>query len=174
MKNKILKKKYIVYFLITAFVMFTLPQTIGYATPPHSSDDGYGNLRGFIYKEDGKTPIWGAQVLLENVKTNKVHESNVTDSTGDFKLTKIPVGDYSIAILARDKPYKLKKVDYLVKIIKDKTSTVSFSLKKSINPPFFLLPCGIASIIAGTAASIAVGTDLFVPTPPPVASPVVL
>jgi len=113
---------------------------------------GKGNLKGFIYKRDGKTPLWGAQVLLKNVKTGKIFESNVTDAVGDYKFTDIPEGNYKLKILVKDKDYEVKTVDFMVKIFDGKTSTLSFSLKKYRK--FLILgipPCKIFAFIAGLA-----------------------
>lgn len=130
-----------------------------------------GHLKGFIYKKDGKTPLWGAQVILQDVKSKLVFRSNVTDSTGDYQLVNIPSGDYMVLIVARAKPYKVKKVDFLIKIVTGKTATISFSLQKSIKGLFSLLePCCLATIIAGTAAGITAG-KIPPPEEPPQASP---
>ena len=113
---------------------------------------GKGNLRGFIYKRDGKTPLWGAQVLLKDVKTGKIFESNVTDAVGDYKFTGIPGGNYKIKILVKDKDYEVKTVDFLRKIFDGKTSTISFSLKKYRKFLILGIPlCKIFAIIAGLA-----------------------
>jgi len=132
-----------------------------------------GHLKGFIYKPNGKTPLWGAQVILQDVKNNLVFRSNVTDSTGDYKMLNIPAGDYRTLIVARARPYKVKKIDFLLKIRAEKTSTISFSLNKSLKGLFYLIePCCLATIIAGTAAGITAG-KLFPPKEPKRASPVI-
>jgi len=136
-------------FSMMACLMFWFPLSL-----PGSEDNpaGKGNLKGFIYKRDGKTPLWGAQVLLKDVKTGKVFESNVTDAVGDYKFTGIPEGNYKLKILVKDKDYEVKTVDFLVKIFDGKTSTLSFSLKKYRK--FLILgipPCKIFAIIAGLA-----------------------
>jgi len=132
-----------------------------------------GHLKGFVYKPDGETPLWGAQVILQDVKNNIVFRSNVTDSTGDYKMMNIPAGNYRVLIVARAKPYKVKTIDFLMKIIAGKTSTISFSLQKSIKGLFYLLePCCLATIVAGTAAGITAG-KLFPPKEQKEASPVI-
>jgi hypothetical protein len=120
-------------------------------------EPGCGHLRGFIYKPDGETPLFGAQVVLEDVENRQVFRSNVTDSTGDYELLNIPAGNYLVHILSRDKEYKVKTVDFLIKIRERKTTTISFSLKKAPGGfLFFLLePCCDAAVIAGTALTIA-------------------
>jgi hypothetical protein len=132
-----------------------------------------GHLKGFIYKPNGKTPLWGAQVILQDAKNNLVFRSNVTDSTGDYKMLNIPAGDYRVLIVARARPYKLKTIDFLMKITAKKTSTISFALQKSIKGLFFLLePCCLATIVAGTAAGVTAG-KLFPPKEQKKASPVI-
>lgn len=113
---------------------------------------GKGNLKGFIYKRDGKTPLWGAQVLLKDMKTGKIFESNVTDGVGDYKFMDIPEGNYKIKILVKDKDYEVKTVDFLIKIFDGKTSTISFSLKKHRKFLILGIPlCRIFAFIAGLA-----------------------
>lgn len=132
-----------------------------------------GHLKGFIYKPDGKTPLWGAQVVLQDVKNDIVLRSNVTDATGDYKMLNVPAGDYRVLIVARAKPYKVKTIDFLMKITAGKTATISFSLQKSLKGLFFLLePCCLATIVAGTAAGITAG-KLFPPKEEKKASPVI-
>jgi hypothetical protein len=110
---------------------------------------GKGNLKGFIYKRDGKTPLWGVQVLLKDMKTGKIFESNVTDAVGDYKLMDIPEGNYKLKILVKDKDYEVKTVDFLVKIFDGKTSNLSFSLKKHRKCFILGIPfCPIFAIIA--------------------------
>jgi hypothetical protein len=114
---------------------------------------GCGHLRGFIYKPDGETPLFGAQVVLEDVETRRVFRSNVTDSTGDYEMLDIPAGHYMVHILSRNREYKVKTVDFLIKIRESKTTTISFSLKKSPGGLWFFLlePCCEAAVITGTA-----------------------
>jgi hypothetical protein len=138
-----------VTFPIMAFFLVWFPHSL-----PASENNtvGKGNLKGFIYKRDGKTPLWGAQVLLKEVKTGKIFESNVTDAVGDYKCMDIPKGNYKIKILVKDKDYEVKTVDFLVKIFDGKTSTLSFSLKKSRKFLIFGIPlCKVFAIIGALA-----------------------
>lgn len=138
-----------VIFLVMVCLLVGVPHSL-----PGSEDNppGKGNLKGFIYKRDGKTPLWGAQVLLKDVKTGKIFESNVTDAVGDYKFMDIPEGNYKLKILVKDKDYEVKTVDFMVKIFDGKTSTLSFSLKKYRKFLIFGLPlCKVFAIIAGLA-----------------------
>jgi hypothetical protein len=144
MKPKKPAENFVIFLTITAFILCLLPQH-------HFADMGKGHLRGYLYKKDAKTPQWGSQVLLENARTGKIHESNVTDTTGDYTISNIPAGDYTIGILYKDKPYKIKKIDFLIKIMDGKTSNLSFALKKTKTGLFFLKPCVLAVIFVGIA-----------------------
>lgn len=133
--------------------MFTLCLFIVGMIPLPAVAEGTGSLKGFIYKKDGKTPLWGVQVLLKDVDTGEIFESNVTDGLGDYKLRDVPSGMYQVLLLARDRAYKIKKVDFLIRVFAGKTSTISFSLKKPIRPLlFFLRPCWIIAVLAGIFA----------------------
>lgn len=115
---------------------------------------GTGILKGFIYKKNVKKRLWGAQVLLKNVKTGKMFESNVTDAIGDYVIRNLPAGDYRVFIMVKNRSYKIKKIDFLIKIFAGKTTTISFSLKKSRKLLFFffLKPCQLVAFIAGIVA----------------------
>lgn len=146
-------------FLVPAAGIADTPggKNTGLTDETHEYEPGCGHLRGFIYKSDGETPLWGAQVVLQHVETRRIFRGNVTDSTGDYELLNIPAGNYVVLILTRNKVYNVKRVDFLIKIIAGKTSTISFSLKKSLTGLWFFLldPCCEASIISGTALAIA-------------------
>jgi hypothetical protein len=156
-KDKLRYKKKNFLSLLVLFLFFLVPIVGSADTPAIKNTDEYkpgcGHLRGFIYKPDGKTPLWGAQVVLQHVETRQVFRSNVTDSTGDYQVLDIPAGNYLVLILARDKIYNVKNVDFFIKIIAGKTSTISFSLKKSPSGLFLFLlePCCEAAVISGTA-----------------------
>ncbi len=53
-----------------------------------------GNILGFIYSEDGTTPVPGAVVKARNISTGSVYESSVSDLNGVFKIQGIKSGVY--------------------------------------------------------------------------------
>lgn len=121
-----------------------------------------GDLMGFIYTKDCKTPVKDAQVILTRVKKDKdnneeeytgekVFKSNITDSNGDYKLIDVPVGNYKISIKLDNKNYKVKRIDFLATIIEGKTSYMSFCLK---------IKRSVAIIIVGTSAAAALGASV--------------
>jgi hypothetical protein len=148
-KRKLTGMTAMVIFLVMPWLLVWFPLSL-----PGSEDNlvGKGNLKGFIYKRDGKTPLWGAQVLLKDVKTGKIFESNVTDAVGDYKFMDIPEGNYKVKILVKDKDYEVKTADFMVKIFDGKTGTISFSLKKFRKCLILGLPfCKITAFIAALA-----------------------
>lgn len=160
MRKKIVKNTPAITLLtLSLFILFLFPSP-GIAAAEAEETPGVGFLKGFIYKKDGKTPLWGVQVLLKNVETGQVFESNVTDAIGDYEVRDVPEGDYMVHILRKDKDYKIKKIDFLIKIVEGKTTHISFALKK--RKAFFLFiidPCIIWAIIAA-AAAVVVGYHL--------------
>jgi hypothetical protein len=131
------RRKFLSLWLL--FLFFIVPIT-GFADAPVIKNTveykpGCGHLRGFIYKPDGETPLWGAQVVLLDIHA----------------------GNYVVIILTRNKVYNIKQVDFLIKIIAGKTSTISFSLKKSLSVLMLFLkkPCCEAAVVSGTALTIA-------------------
>ncbi len=161
MRKKIIKKtNTITLFTLSLFVLCLMPSP-GIAGAGDEETEGVGHLKGFIYKKNGKTPLWGVQVLLKNVETGQVFESNVTDSIGDYEVREVPAGNYMVLLLRKDKDYKIKKVDFLIKIAEGKTTNISFALKKS--KMFFLFiidPCTPWALIAAAAAFI-IGYNIF-------------
>lgn len=132
----------ITVFTLSLFVLFLFP----FFTYTQTNT---GNLMGFIYKSDNKTPVKDGQIILEDIKTNKVFKSNITDKTGDYRLMNVPAGEYKVSIRIKKQSYKITKVDFLVKIMPGKTMFISFSLKGGKFP--------VAIIIVGTAAAIGAG-----------------
>lgn len=112
-----------------------------------------GNLMGFVYDKDGKTPLEKARVILKKVKAkkgDKTYKSEPTGETGDYKMGEIPQGKYKAAIeIKNGKMYQTLAV---VNIIGNKTVIRSFHLApKRPFFAFFIEPCGIAMTVAGTA-----------------------
>ncbi len=144
---KKISKKNLAIIILSFFILVT------FALP--AAAEGTGQLKGFIYKKDGKTPLWGVQVLLKDTTTGAVFESNVTDAIGDYKLGDMPAGLYQALLLVKDRAYQIKKVDFLIRIFEGQTSTISFSLKKPAGFfPFLCKPCNVAAILAAIFAFI--------------------
>jgi len=118
-------KRVVLISTIWLFLLFLLP-VAGLA-------EDTGNLEGIVYESDGKTPLKDARIILElfekGKKTDTKFESNITDSTGEYKLENVPVGKYKGKIMLNGKHYKIKRVDFFIHVIKGETNYVSFALK---------------------------------------------
>jgi len=156
----------ILILMITAFaLMFGTSLAVSAQDP----DIQTGTLMGFIYKDDGKKPQKGAQIILEPHPEKAAgqmdkYESNMTEDDGAYRLDNVPAGVYKVMIRYKDKEYKVKKLDVIVTIIAGKENIVSFSLKKQKTLAYILIP--------GTAAAAALGATLFTPADDTPTSPV--
>lgn len=129
-------KKKILWILIFLFFSFSSIHTLVFAqTKPD------GKLIGFIYKSNKKTPLKDAKVILINIKDGSRYESNITDDKGDYTIDKLLPGNYNVYLEINDKEFKVKKIDFVVKIEKDKTSFMSFSINKRF-PFIIIIPIG--------------------------------
>lgn len=57
-----------------------------------------GNLVGFVFGRDGSTPVAGAVVVVKNVSTGAVTESDGSDDLGVFRLVGLDVGIYALGV----------------------------------------------------------------------------
>jgi len=85
-----------------------------------------GNLIGFVFSEDGTTPVKGAVVTLRNVSTGETFESTSTDDHGVFKVRELEKGLYVMGVSAERGGYN---ADNLIGIRSGKTEKVSVTLK---------------------------------------------
>jgi len=84
-----------------------------------------GNLMGFVYGEDGKSPLPGAIVLLKGADTDEVYQSGPTGKTGNYKISNIAVGTYVVGLKVNEDTFN---VDDYVMVASGKTDTLSLSL----------------------------------------------
>ena len=154
MNTQIAGKQYIIGVLLLTFVCFVFPFTA-------LGQSENGNLMGFVYDQDGKTPLKEARVILKKVKakkSDKTYKSDPTGETGDYKMENIPEGKYRAAIEVKNgKMYHTLSV---VNVIGGKTVIRSFHLAPK--RPFFAFiiePCSLAMAIAGTALIIKLVED---------------
>ena len=158
--NKIgMIKKYTAFMLVLAMAGFVLPVSV-------FGQVQNGNLMGFVYDKDGKTPLEEARVILKKVKakkSDKTYKSEPTGETGDYKMGDIPEGKYKAAIEVKNG--KMYQTLAVVNVIGGKTVIRSFHLApKRPFLAFFIEPCGIAMMIAGTALIIKIIEDEESPT----------
>lgn len=78
--------------LIAALLVFYAPQALTGQVPAK------GNLLGFVYGQDGTTPLPGAVVMVKNISSGKVYESNASDGLGIFKVQGLDTGLYALGV----------------------------------------------------------------------------
>jgi hypothetical protein len=89
---KFLGKRTLIYgVLACTLIFFTQPLVF-------AASQGKGNLVGFVYGEDGTTPVEGAVVKLKNLETGTVFESGTSDATGAFSMSGIDQGMYIFGV----------------------------------------------------------------------------
>jgi len=59
-----------------------------------SEEVSKGSILGFVYDEDGTTPLEGAVVEFKNISTGAVYESSKSDDLGVFKIEGVEKGLY--------------------------------------------------------------------------------
>lgn len=57
-----------------------------------------GNLIGFVFGQDGSTPVAGAVVVVKNVSTGAVTESGGSDDLGVFRVAGLEAGIYAVGV----------------------------------------------------------------------------
>jgi hypothetical protein len=63
-----------------------------------AQEAGRGNLVGFIYGQDGATPVEGAVVVVKNLTSGLVTESPKSDALGVFKVQDLGAGIYALGV----------------------------------------------------------------------------
>ncbi|HLP57922.1 MAG TPA: carboxypeptidase-like regulatory domain-containing protein, partial [Candidatus Deferrimicrobium sp.] len=97
-----------------------------FPAPGSAGPDAGGNLIGFVYGEDGKSPVQDAVVLLKGMATDKIYQSEPTTKTGDYRIFNIESGAYILGLKINEKTFN---VDGYVKVSAEKTEIVSFLLE---------------------------------------------
>ena len=113
------KAKFVAVILIFSFLIFYYPQFLPAQTV------GQGSLTGFIYSEDGVTPVKGAVVKIRNIVDGTTYESNTSDSQGAFKIEGVNEGLYSAGISTSTGDFNFEN---LIGIKADEPAKISFSL----------------------------------------------
>ena len=158
---RIARSKIMAFGLILCFLLFYSPWLLV------SETIGKGNVIGFVFDNDGTSPVKGAVVKMRNVTTGSVCQSPETNEHGIFTIEGIDEGLYIIGISAKEGDFN---VGNFIGIKADDTAKVSFALKAKKAETaeegkakkekkkrggiagFFLSPAGVATIVASSAA----------------------
>lgn len=92
-----------------------------------SEDAVKGNIIGFVYDQDGTTPLKGAVVKIQNISTDATYESTKTDAKGLFKIVGIDSGIYLYGVLTADGSYDSENY-FGVNVSEGETAKLSISL----------------------------------------------
>lgn len=130
-------------YLIATLLVFTFGSIF---SPLLAQVDSGGELIGFIYKSDKKTPMKDAKIVLISTEDNTRYESNVTDDKGDYKIEGLPEGSYNVYLEINDRELKVQKMDFVVQIKEGKTSFLSFSINKRF-PFIIIIPIGTLALL---------------------------
>lgn len=105
-----------------AFIFFSSVGTI------QGQDNPIGNITGFIYAQNGTTPLEGAVVKFKNVSTGKLYESRKSDSKGFFGVQGIERGVYVYGVLTPKGAYNSEGLVGL-RLKENETAKMSIALK---------------------------------------------
>ncbi len=86
---------------------------------------GKGNLVGFIFGQDGSTPIAGAIVMVKNLTTGAVTEAAGSDDLGVFRVPGLSPGLYALGVRSEAGSYNSQ--DFFG-VTAEKTAKISIAL----------------------------------------------
>lgn len=90
-----------------------------------SQTSGKGRLVGFVFGQDGSTPVAGAVVIARNVSTGALVQSSRSDNFGAFRVENLDAGIYSLGVSSAQGSYNSQD---LVGIKADETAKISIAL----------------------------------------------
>lgn len=102
-----------------ALILVLFPSTL------RPQEPGKGNLIGFIYAQDGSTPVAGAVVVVKNLTTGAVTEGPESDALGVFKFQGLGAGLYALGVKSEKGSYNSQ--DFFG-VMADQTSKISIAL----------------------------------------------
>jgi hypothetical protein len=107
--------------LVFGFLIFFSTSFLG------SEELSKGSILGFVYGEDGTTPLEGAVVEFKNISTGAVYESSASDDLGVFKIEGVEKGLYVYGIRTAQGDFNSDRA-IGVRIRENETAKLSISL----------------------------------------------
>jgi hypothetical protein len=104
---------------IVALFLFYAPHVL------NAQAAGKGNLIGFVYDQDGTTPVAGAVVKVKNISNGKVFESSQSDNLGVFRVQGMETGLYALGVAATAGDYNSGE---LVGVAANETSKIAIAI----------------------------------------------
>ena len=105
--------------LVAAVLIFFSPHVLKGQVPVK------GNLLGFVYGQDGTTPLPGAVVMVKNISSGKVYESAASDGLGVFTFQGLETGLYALGVMSPDGSYNSTD---LVGVAANETAKIAIAL----------------------------------------------
>jgi len=78
---------------------FSLLAFLSFSMPANAQARPKGNIIGFIYAQDGTTPLEGATIKFKCLTTGKIFESTRSDVYGIFKVQGVESGIYTYGVV---------------------------------------------------------------------------
>ncbi len=122
-----LSRNRVCVYLVLASTLLFFAQPLVFAAAP-----GKGNLVGFVYDQDGTTPVEGAVVMLKNLSTGTVFESNKTSGEGAFSLSGIDQGMYIFGVSSPKGDFN---ADEVLGIAGNETAKLAVALNAEVENP---------------------------------------
>lgn len=103
------------------FFLFCLPNFL------RSEAAAKGSIIGFVYDQDGTTPLEGAVVKVKNIATGSIYESNKSDENGIFTISSVESGVYLYGVLTAEGKFNSEHF-FGLKVSEGDTAKLSISL----------------------------------------------
>ena len=107
--------------------LFSLLAFLSLSTPASSGAEAKGNVVGFIYAQDGTTPLEGATVKFKNLASGEIFESSRSDVYGVFKVQGIATGVYTYGVVTEEGDFNADDILGL-KISEKETAKLSIAI----------------------------------------------
>lgn len=107
-----------------------------------AQEPGQGSLIGFVYGDDGSTPVAGAVIIVRNLTTGVLTEAAESDGLGAFKIAGLGPGLYALGVRSGSRTFNSQ--DFFG-IEAQRTSKVAIAL----NPYDNVAAAGAAAVIQG-------------------------
>lgn len=108
-------------FLVISFILFSIPAL------SYGENFGKGNIIGFVYDQDGTTPLEGAVVKVKNIATGNIYESSASDTNGTFRIVGIETGLYLCGVQTAQGDFNSEEF-FGVKLSDGETAKLSIAL----------------------------------------------
>jgi hypothetical protein len=159
MKKGVFKSKAVTAAVLGAFVLLVTP--VGVFAQDQINPQLKGSIIGFVYGEDGKTPVQGAVVKVRNMGNQTEFVSDPSDANGMYKISGIEAGWYFLSVMTDLGEFTLGTGFYLKG---SEVAKMLLSLKRggtieasgsayATKKPFFKTGGGIAVLVAGAAGA---------------------